>query len=533
MTERARTRAWKFYQAGRDYNQRRTPNQYSLVETNTQFFIGNQWLHLPNTPAMRNLPKPTFNILKRVTSLFIASLTGTGVGIRAEALSGIADADGAAKIADAELANLLEKFNLAYRIRDALFDAAQTGDYCAHFWFDPEARPYGGAGAFRLRRGEIQMELVDGINVIFGSPTNRSVERQPWILLVGRDSVENLRREAARYRELNGLPPDPATESAIRADADAWDFPEIGGKNELRLPDNGKALYVLLYEKREKQSPDGKREITVRVTKATQTATIYENVDTGLSVYPLAWGNWERQRGQYHGRALVTGLIPNQIFINTLFATAMRHIQLMAFPRMVYNADLISSWTNEVGQAIAIRGLQAGQDVASVARTIPASEMSAQIFTLIDKAMSYTKECLGVSDVQLGNARPDNTSALELLKNNAEIPLENVRAGLYEWIEDIGRVLLDMMGTYYGTRPVVTKKGVTEFDFSAFKNVWLNLRVDVGETANFNELALTRTLDELRRDGVLTAVQYLERVPDRMIPRKGELLEELRRESGV
>ena len=78
------TLAWKLYEEGRAYNQRLTPNQYTLVETNTEFFSGNQWLHLPDTPAMRGLPKPTFNILKRIASLFIASLTESPVMIRAD-----------------------------------------------------------------------------------------------------------------------------------------------------------------------------------------------------------------------------------------------------------------------------------------------------------------------------------------------------------------------------------------------------------------------------------------------------------------
>ncbi len=43
-------KAWQLYEEGRNYNQSLTPNQYNLVETNTEFFIGNQWLHLPNTP---------------------------------------------------------------------------------------------------------------------------------------------------------------------------------------------------------------------------------------------------------------------------------------------------------------------------------------------------------------------------------------------------------------------------------------------------------------------------------------------------
>ena len=164
MRENNITQAWKLYEDGREYNNRLVPNQYNVVNTNTEFFIGNQWINLPETPAMRGLPKPTFNILKRVASLFIASLTSSGVALRFEPLayydgSNVTDPDhDAALFANAEVNNLLEKFKMDYRLRDALFDGAITGDYCAHFWYDPDAMPYG--GAFGAHRGEIQMELV-------------------------------------------------------------------------------------------------------------------------------------------------------------------------------------------------------------------------------------------------------------------------------------------------------------------------------------------------------------------------------------
>lgn len=609
MRENNITQAWKLYEEGREYNNRLVPNQYNVVNTNTEFFIGNQWINLPETPAMHGLPKPTFNILKRVASLFIASLTSSGVALRFEPLayydgSNVTDPDhDAALFANAEVNNLLEKFKMDYRLRDALFDGAITGDYCAHFWYDPDAMPYG--GAFGAHRGETQMELVDGINVMFGNPNDRRVETQPYILIVGRDTVEHLRWEAERFQKNKKLyksgkantSKPSMMENEFQPDQENQDFTGVGGRTEIISDDNGKALYVLLYTKTsqevDKLDDDGnpvyedvlddkgepvyedgvldaygepvpKRKVvrvietTVHVTKATRTAIIYEDVDTGLTRYPIAWGNWEKQKNQYHGRALVTGLIPNQIFINQMFATAMRHLQLMAFPKTVYNADLISSWTNEVGQAIGVRGLQPGQAISQVAYNLQPAEMSNQIFTLIDKAMAYTKECLGATDAQMGNVKPDNTSALMVLQTNAEVPLENIRSGVYEWIEDIGGILLDFMGTYYGTRPVVVdqefeefitgpdgtpqidpqtgqmmtqkivRKVLKEFDFSQFKHLWLNLRVDVGATTYFSEIAMTQTLDNLRADGTLDVIQYLERIPEKLIPKKQELIDELK-----
>ncbi|MDD6159617.1 MAG: hypothetical protein PUB51_00600 [Oscillospiraceae bacterium] len=594
-----KTLAWKLYEDGRRYNNSLTPSQYSVVDTNTEFFAGNQWLHLPETPAMRGLPKPTFNIIKRIASLFIASLTSSAVTIHMEPLAyydgGEVDGVSAADYANAEVANLLEKLKFDYRVRDALYDGAQTGDYCAHFWFDPLARPYG--GAFGSHRGEICMELLDGINVMFGNPNDRRVDHQPYILLVGRDTVDHLSAEAEQYA---------GEKKEIRTDGENALFTGMGGKTEIHSDEgNGKALYVILYTMKEKEVdeidprtgqpvwetvvnekgdpvwekgrngkiltdreglPVPKRrkakrlERTVHVTKATRDAVIYEDIDTGLSRYPIAWGNWEKQKNQYHGRALVTGIVPNQIFINSMFATAMRHLQLMAFPKTVYNADLISSWSNEVGQAIGVRGLQPGQSIGGVAYHLQPAEMSNQIFAMIDKALACTKECLGATDAQMGNVRPDNTSALMVLQTNAEVPLENIRSGLYEWVEDVGAILLDMMGTYYGKRPVVvdrqfeeivmgadglpvvdgntgmmmtqsiTRKAVDEFDFSMLKHLWLNLRVDVGATTQFSEIAMTQTLDNLRRDGTLNVIQYLERIPDKLIPKKGELLSELKKQ---
>ena len=364
MRENSRTSAWALYEKGRQYNNSLVPNQYRLVNTNLDFFAGNQWRNIPQTAAMARLPKPVFNIIKRVTSLFVASLTSAGYEIQFSPLSDYGGGarkmeHDAAEFATAEVENLLEKFKMEYRIREALYDGAQTGDYCAHFWWDPDAAPYGGLEGYR---GEIQMELVDGINVMFGNPNDARVEQQPYILLLGRAPVEQLREEMRRWK----------AKGEVYADHEVEEQAGIGGKTELEPcgEEDGKALYVYLYTKVPVWEPvvdaatgevlqepvfdkngdvvfetdekgrmlldalgepvvktkDVMRRVErVHVTKATRDAVIFEDVDTGLSRYPIAWGNWERQKNQYHGRALVTGLVPNQIFINTMFAMAMRH----------------------------------------------------------------------------------------------------------------------------------------------------------------------------------------------------------------
>ena len=603
--ENQMTNVWKYYERGKSYNRSLTPNQYNVVRTNTEFFIGNQWQNLPQTPAMAKLPKPTFNILKRVASLFIASLSSSAVAVRLEPLAhydggGMAGPDDdVAGFANASVNNLLEKLNFDYRLREALYDGAQTGDYCAHFYWDANAQPFGARlGPYR---GEIGMELVDGINVMFGNPNEFDVQKQPYVIIVGRDTAMNLRQEMEQFRKTkNGMHSGTAAtkndESLVQADGENWDFAGVGGRTEAQADSEvGKVLYCYMYTKVQKEQemvdpktglplmepelgPDGlpkyeedangflvpkmvpAKEIvtTVHVTKATRSTVIYEDVDTGLSLYPIAWGNWERQKNQYHGRALVTGMLPNQISINKLFASAIRHVDLMAFSKTIYNADLISSWNNEIGQAIGVHGLQPGQSIQQVAYNLQPSDMSNQVFALIDKAMAYTKECLGTTDAQMGNVKPENTSALMVLNTNAEVPLENIRAGEYEWLEDCCKIILDMQGTLYGKRPVimskvfkdivtdaggvpvidpmtgqmktqeVTYKVVENFNFNELKNVALSMKIDAGATTYFSEIAMTQTLDNLRRDGTLDVIQYLERLPDKLVPKKKELIDELR-----
>ena len=44
---------------------------------------------------------------------------------------------------------------------------------------------------------------------------------------------------------------------------------------------------------------------------------------------------------------------------------------------------------------------------------------------------------------------------------------------------------------------------------------------------------MVQTLDNLRRDGTLSIIEYLERMPDKLITRKQELIESLKKRMGT
>jgi hypothetical protein len=536
-----KTKDWRLYEFGKKYNNSLKPSYYDTVDANLAFFEGDQWRNL----EAENMPKPVFNIIKRVGTFFVSSLTTSKTKLHFEPLlnadNGESEELSPSDFANAMVSNLFDKMKMDFRIKDALFDGVKTGDYCAHFYFDTSKKPYGTQMGIE---GEIEMELVDGSNVFFGNANNPRVESQPYIIISGRDMVENLREEAKKHstnkQEIN----------AIQEDKNYNEQSGDSGKIEVEADDYGKALYIIVYRKKKVKRPvldefgqpqvdeTGKpmtEEVTaITASKSVENAYIYKDIDTELEHYPIAWGNWEKQKNQYHGRALCTGLLPNQIFINRMFAMVMYHLMMTAFPKAVYNADIITTWDNEIGSAIGVSGMDLNSPIKNVAGYLEPGNMSNQIIQTIELAMQYTKETLGISDAALGSIDPKNTSAIIAVQKSSAIPLENPKANLYEWIEDIGQILLDMMGTYYGTRPVVIEQGgqkqVVEYDFNTFKNTWLNVRADVGEASYWSEIASLSTLDTLLDREKIDFIDYLERVPDEYIPQKQELIGKIKQQ---
>jgi hypothetical protein len=536
-----KTKDWRLYEFGKKYNNSLKPSYYDTVDANLAFFEGDQWRNL----EAENMPKPVFNIIKRVGTFFVSSLTTSKTKLHFEPLlnadNGESEELSPSDFANAMVSNLFDKMKMDFRIKDALFDGVKTGDYCAHFYFDTSKKPYGTQMGIE---GEIEMELVDGSNVFFGNANNPKVESQPYIIISGRDMVENLREEAKKHstnkQEIN----------SIQEDKNYNEQSGDSGKIEVEADDYGKALYIIVYRKKKVKRPvldefgkpqldeTGKpvtEEVTaITASKSVENAYIYKDIDTGLEHYPIAWGNWEKQKNQYHGRALCTGLLPNQIFINRMFAMVMYHLMMTAFPKAVYNADIIPSWDNEIGSSIGVSGMDLNSPIKNVAGYLEPGNMSNQIIQTIELAMQYTKETLGISDAALGSIDPKNTSAIIAVQKSSAIPLENPKANLYEWIEDIGQILLDMMGTYYGTRPVVIEqqgqKQVVEYDFNTFKNTWLNVRADVGEASYWSEIASLQTLDTLLDREKIEFIDYLERVPDEYIPQKQELISKIKQQ---
>lgn len=211
---------------------------------------------------------------------------------------------------------------------------------------------------------------------------------------------------------------------------------------------------------------------------------------------------------------MVTGLIPNQIFVNKLFAMSMISLMTLAYPKVVYDKTKVNKWSARVGSAIGVNG-----NVDGVAKIIDPASISPQISQFIDLAIGYTQKFQGASDVALGDTRPDNTSAIIALQRAAATPMELVKQNLLQAIEDLGRIYMEFEAEYYGTRhvevtlPDTKEKAVIRFDFSALRSVPCSIDLDAGASSYWSEIASMQTLDNLLTQGKISTSEYLRRLP--------------------
>src|SRR5574342_323713 len=127
-----KTKAWKLYESGKKYNNQMKPNYYDMVDTHWGMFNGDQWRNVD----VENMPKPVFNIIRRTLTFLVASLTSSKSKLHFEPLTGLEGLDpfDDASIANAQVENLLEKLKFDSKLKDALFDAANTGDGACHLY---------------------------------------------------------------------------------------------------------------------------------------------------------------------------------------------------------------------------------------------------------------------------------------------------------------------------------------------------------------------------------------------------------------
>ena len=508
--------AFEMYQKGLGFNTQ--INLDETVQVNENFFVGKQWEGVPSN----NLPTPQINILKRVGLFTVATVVSDNIKVTSAPLAntvGTSQYKDVAQYINDEFEAIFERNKVSALVREFARNACVDGDGCIYTWWDADAE------TGQMAKGQIRSEIVDNTRVFFGNPSDVRVEEQPWIIISRRMPERNARLMAknngsAEWRQITANP-----DESQAVDSAKW---------------NDDLVTILTLFWRDDETDE------IWAYTCAENATVKEPESLGIKHYPICWLCWDVVKDCYHGQAMMTGLIPNQIAINKTHALTQVSMMNMAFPSKVYDATRIKKITNQVGAAYGVQGT-----VDNAMKVIEGANISPQVFQYIQSLIEQTEQSLGATSVALGDTRPDNTSAIIALQRAAATPSELTKQNIYSAIEDLARIYLDFMGEYYGIRYVdrpvkeserqalafaqmanpdieIPEEVPEPFDFGLLKENPVIVKVDVGGSTYYSEIAAIQTLENLLMQGQINVVQFLERLPDDYVPDRISLISELK-----
>lgn len=488
-------KTWLQYEAGKDYKRR--IGLYRTVRENDRFYRGDQW-HMIEAS---NLPRPVFNVVKRVVDYLVCSVVPQKVEISYFE-------NGAPYIKDdVDTKRICSLFtnNARYRWKRAKMDsvlyrmtsdAAISGDGVLYSYWKNDAC---GDGNYV---GDIQTDVIDNVNLFVADVNKSDIQSQDYIILSGRASVLSLRREA---RE-NGISENEITKIV----ADKSDDSERAGDYsfvELEGDDEEKATYLIKFWRE-----DGK----VCFEKSTRYCVI-NRVKTPCVLYPIAYFNWYGTKNCFHGTSAVSGMIANQKYINRAYAMVMKHMSDTAFSKVIYDKSKIPEWSNEVGEAIAAIGTTNVSDAVSV---LGVGKLQDDYLEFLQGVVASTKEMNGATETALGNVNPQNTSAILAIQAASQIPLKSTRAALYQCIEDLANIWADMTIAYCASdraMPMLTINGdcyAEKLSYDNLENLKIYATVKTENSGTYNSSVIISILDRLLDNGHISVDQYFARLAE-------------------
>lgn len=461
------------------------------------------------------LATPVLNFLKRVVGFQVATVTSDNITVTASALAATPNTDEMVetiRVVNEEFVRLMEQNKLTALVRRFARNAAVDGDGCMYTYWDSSFE------TGQKKKGAIRTEIVENTRVFFGDPNTPDVQVQPYIQIEMREFVRKAKLEAKanKIADWNRILPDEDSNQAV---------------DSVKRSD-GKCSVILTMWRDEE---DGK----IWACKSTKDVMVKEPWCLDIKLYPIVWLNWDYIQNSYHGQSMITGLIPNQILVNKLWAMTGTSLVRTAWPKVMYDRTRIAKWDNRPGGAIPV----GGGDMNTVAKIMDPAQISPQVAQLIQLIVEQTEQSLGATAAALGDTRPDNTSAIIALQRAASTPIELTKLALYQCIEDLFRINFEFMAGYYGKRDVdmpispemiqamqfagmqnIPDMIPQSFDFKVLKDHPMTMKLDVGASSYYSEIASINTLDNLLQLQQIDLVDYLERIPDGHIPDRRGLI---------
>lgn len=485
------TPIWTLYEKGRNYHRR--TGIYVDTDRNYRMYNGNQWEHAKLgdvEPVQKNFIKPIVKYKCSVIHDNLYAIVYSSQNYENKAFR--KEAERYCEMLNGYAARVWEKDKLDFKGRRVTKDAAINDEGIIYVNFDKEKM-------YPVN------EIVKKNDVYYGNENDDDIQAQPYILIRKRMPVVN----AVELALNEGMSEDKI--SFIVGDTDT--FEESGEAAKIEL-DNMVTVVYKMYKK------DG----TVRFSIATRWVDIAEDIDTGLSLYPLAHFNWEEKEGSARGEGEVRYLIPNQIEVNRTEVRRVLTVKYQAFPQKVVDISKVTNPNalNTVGSIIKTNGTPV-DDVNKIVGTIHPAQMSPDVKQLQEDLIQVTRDLAGAGDTATGQVNPESASGRAILavQQASQAPMTEQKESYKNFIEDLARIWLGYL-IVHAVDGVNLEEEVTDpqtgeetiqlvnVPQTALEQLQATVKIDVTPKSVYDRFAQEQTIENLLTQGFFNAQRVSE-----------------------
>ena len=368
-------------------------------------------------------------------------------------------------------------------------------------------------------------EVIKKNDIYYGNENDDEIQNQPYILIRKRMPVVN----AIELGLSHGMSADKS--EYIIGDNDT--FEESGEAAKIEL-DNMVTIVYKMYKQ------DG----TVKYSIASRLVDIAKDVDTGLTLYPIAHLNWEEKEGSARGEGEVRYLIPNQIEVNRTEVRRVLTVKYQAYPQKVVDVSKVVNpqALNTVGGTIRTNGGPV-EDVHKIVGTIPPAQMSPDVKQLQEDLIQVTRDLAGAGDTATGQVNPESASGRAILavQQASQAPMTEQKESYKNFVEDIARIWLEYL-IVHSVDGVNLEEKVTD-DYgqetiqivnvpqSVLKQLQATVKIDITPKGVYDKFAQEQTLENFLLGGLFAMEKlgefeaYVNALPDDSVAPKMQLLE--------
>ncbi len=480
------TPIWTLYEKGRNYHRR--TGIYVDTDRNYRMYNGNQWEHAKLgdvEPVQKNFIKPIVKYKCSVIHDNLYAIVYSSQNYKNRAFR--KEAERYCEMLNGYAARVWEKDKLDFKGRRVTKDAAINDEGIIYVNFDQEKM-------YPIN------EVVKKNDIYYGNENDDDIQSQPYILIRKRMPVVN----AIELALNEGMSEDKV--SFIIGDTDT--FEESGEAAKVELDNMVTVIYKMF-----------KQNGTVHFSIATRWVDIAEDIDTGLSLYPIAHFCWEEKEGSARGEGEVRYLIPNQIEVNRTEVRRVLTVKYQAFPQKVVDTSKVSNPNalNTVGSIIKTNGTPV-DDVNKIVGTIHPAQMSPDVKQLQEDLIQVTRDLAGAGDTATGQVNPESASGRAILavQQASQAPMTEQKESYKNFVEDLARIWLEYL-IVYSVDGVNLEEEVTDpktgeqviqlvnVPQSALEQLQATVKIDVTPKSVYDRFAQEQTIENLLTQGFFNA----------------------------